>query len=516
MLSISADILSIILMRGVRLRVCMRTAFLGKMGDMEKKPTIADIKGKKALVMGLGLHGGGVATAKWLAKRGALVTATDLRNKETLSSSIASLQKLPITYILSEHREEDFRTNDLIVVNPGVPRESKYLKIAKKAGKRIENDASLFFASNTHPVIAVTGTRGKTTTTLWIAELLKKRYFDTTPSGNTPENAFLKEYDRLTKADSATPVVAEMSSWQLEFLPVSKRAPHIAIITNLYRDHLNRYGGKITSYASAKANIFKDQHEDDFLILDHDNEWTKFFLEKHPKSTVFFTSVKSLPKGKNGLFVRKDHLVFRFDGIEQQLFPIKRFASLRGAHNLKNLLHAVLAVKLFDPSIPVTERMALALPSPRMRQEIVATKGRLTVVNDSCATSPDGTVAAIKRFAAGSNPVLIVGGTDKMLDFDELATTIKKHIPSEQLVLLDGSATKKLLAALVAKKYFRGYAAELHNSLESCVKEAFRIASSLSGKKTILFSPGAASFEKFLHEFDRGEQWNKLAKRFLK
>lgn len=493
---------------------------------MEKKhtatgkdqPEDSGVKGKKALVMGLGLHGGGVATAKWLAKRGAQVTATDLRSSEVLAASVKALAKTSTTFVLGEHRPADFESHDLIVANPGVPRESKFLAIAKKAGKRIENDASLFFASNTHPVLAVTGTRGKTTTTLWIAELLKKKYPDTLPSGNTPDNAFLKEFDRLQKAKSDTPVVAEMSSWQLEYLPVSKRAPGVAVITNIYPDHLNRYKG-IKAYAAAKANIFKDQHEDDFLILNHDNEWTNFFLEKKPKGLLFLTSAKPLPKGLNGLFVRKEKLVFRFDGIEQELFSVSRFIALRGVHNLENLLAAVLAVKLFDPSVTVTEKIALALPSPRMRQEIVATKGRITVVNDSCATSPDGTMAAIARFTAPlakTHPVFVVGGTDKMLEFTELAKLLKKKVSPDDLVLLDGSATKKLVAALVAVKYFRGHAALLHDTLATAAAEAFARADELSGKVTVVFSPGGASFEKFLHEFDRGEKWNALVKKLLK
>ena len=493
---------------------------------MKKKLIVAEemqgsaigLAGKKVLVMGLGLHGGGVATAKWLVKRGAVVTATDLRSKEVLASSIAALKTLPISYVLGQHNEVDFRTHNLVVVNPGVPRESKFLAIAKKEGKRIENDASLFFATNTHPVIAVTGTRGKTTTTLWISELLQKKYPDTRPSGNTPENAFLKESDRLKRADRATPVVAEMSSWQLEYLPVSRRAPHIAVITNLYPDHLNRYK-HITAYAEAKANIFKDQHEDDFLILNYENQWTEFYLKKKPKGIVFFVSKKSLPRGVNGLFVRNEQLVFRFDGMEQKLFSVSKFIAERGMHNLENLLCTVLAVKLYDPSIAVSERYMLNVPLPRMRQETIAKREHLTVVNDSCATSPDGTMAAILRFTsplAKTHMILVVGGTDKMLEFDELAKLMKKRIAPDDVIFLEGSATTKLVAALVAQKYFRGYAALLHAELSTAAAEAFARADEVKGKVTIVFSPGAASFEKFLHEFDRGEKWNVVVQKLLK
>ncbi len=487
---------------------------INKNEHMKQGTTTANtFRGVRALVMGLGLHGGGVATVKWLVKHGARVTATDMRGRVTLAPSIAALKGVKVRYVLGGHEMEDFRTHNLVVVNPGVPRESEYLVLARAAGKRIENVASLFFRSSDAPVIGVTGTRGKTTTTLFISELLKKKYPHVRPSGNT-ENAILNEFDRVQ--GKRIPVVTELSSWQLEYLPISGKAPHISIITNLYPDHLNRYPN-IKAYASAKANIFRHQKGDDFLVLNYDNEWTEFFLTKKPKGIVFFVSSKPLPKKLNGLFVRNKKLVFRFDGIEQQLFGVERFIRERGAHNLENLLVSVLAVKLFDPTVLLNEARALALPTPRMRQEVIYKKGNLTIVNDSCATSPDGVIAALKRFTPLGNVVLITGGTDKELEFTALANLIKKHIPQEQLILLEGSATTKLRNSLLTQKMSRlSLDKNGHKTLEDCVREAFRVAKGLRGKTIILFSPGAASFEKFLHEFDRGEKFNALVKKFAK
>lgn len=470
--------------------------------------------GTKALVMGLGLHGGGVATTKWLLKHGATVTATDKRDKKTLAPSLLALKGVSVQYALGKHRIEDFRTHDLVVVNPGVPDGSAYVNTAIKAGKRIENDASLFFRHIPNPVIAVTGTRGKTTTTLWIAELLKKKYPNVLPSGNTPDNALLKEFDRINNKN--IPAVVELSSWQLEYLPRSGKAPHVALITNLYPDHLNRYRS-IKHYALAKANIFRLQQGGDFLILNYENAWTKFFLQKKPRGIVFFISTKPLPLKLNGLFVRGNKLIFRFDGIEQQLFSVKKFVAQKGSHNLENVLHALLAVKLYDPTVALSETRVLKLPTPRMRQEIIYKKNNLTVVNDSCATSPDGTIAAIKRFQKTGNTVLIIGGTDKKLEFEELAKTIMQSVPPEQLIFLEGSATTKLQNILHRQKKSRqGLDMKVFKNLDSCIEEAFCVAKTLKGKKTILFSPGAASFEKFLHEFDRGEKFNALVKKYLK
>ena len=506
-------------------------------------------QGKKVLVMGLGLHGGGVSTVRWLVANGAKVTATDLRDNETLGPSLRALRGLPVRYVLGGHRAADFRSHDLIVVGPGVSHESPHIKVAKNDGKQIENDASLFFRYSENHVIAVTGTRGKTTTTLWVAELLKKKYLLVRQSG-TPENAELKEFGRINGKN--VPAVVELSSWQLEYLPRSKKAPHIAAITNIYAEHLNRYRD-IKQYADAKANIFRYQQKDDMLVLNYDDPWHRYFLKKRPKSDVYFTSTKVLPKKLNGAYVKNEEIVLRVPKNKQgrtllketTILSVGRFVRERGKHNLENLLRAVLIAKLFDPKLNVTEHDVLRLPTPRMRQETIYRKVGLTIVNDSCATSPDGTVAAIRRFAkagagiqggtlrivpqgstlyASPKPriILITGGTDKKLEFDGLAKEIKKYIPKRQLVLLEGSATTKLIAALRKQKYFTQYEPLEYLDLASCVKEAFRIARTNRGptlgiKKgrssvqwVVLFSPAAASFEKFLHEFDRGDQFNRL------
>jgi UDP-N-acetylmuramoylalanine--D-glutamate ligase len=471
--------------------------------------------GTRALVMGLGLHGGGVATVKWLVRHGAAVTATDMRSAEVLAPSVRALKGLPVRFALGGHVEADFRTHDLVVVNPGVPRESTYLTIARESGARIENDASIFFRHSTNPAIAVTGTRGKTTTTLWIAELLKKRYPAIRPSGNTPENALLKEFDRVE--GKPIPVLAELSSWQLEYLPQSGRAPCIALITNLFPDHLNRYGGKIEAYADAKAGIFAHQIEDDVLILNRDNVWWKYFANKNPKSRIFFTSMKPPPRGVDGMFVRDNSAILRVGGIEESIVSIQRFAKERGFHNVANLLQALLAALLFEPALTIKERDILTLPTPMMRQEVIARRGKLMIVNDSCATSPDGTIAAIERFAKDTAVILITGGTDKELEFGELARMIKKHIPSERLILLEGSATTKLSFALreIMSRRRLDMIVECQ-TLEDCVREALHITPTLKGKCVILFSPGAASFEKFLHEFDRGKKFTDLIVRAYK
>jgi UDP-N-acetylmuramoylalanine--D-glutamate ligase len=446
-------------------------------------------KNKKVLVMGLGLLGGGIATTKWFVKHGADVTVTDLKTKKELTGSIKvlGLAAKHVTFVLGKHREADFKNNEIVVVNPAVRRESPYLKIAKKYGVRLENEASLFFRYCKNPIIAVTGTRGKTTTVNWIQFFLKQKFPKTKLTGNSSDQPMLGILDGL---DGKTPVVAELSSWHLELLDQSGRAPRIAAITNIYRDHMNRYR-TLADYASAKANIFRDQKRGDLLILNKKNEWTKFFLKKFSgwktKSKILYSSVKT--------------------GINE-----KGFSEIYGLHNLENFKIAFLAAKLAGVPVSKLRRVAWRLPQIKFREEIVFKSPKLTIVNDTTATSPDGTVAALKRFGKG-NIVLITGGTDKNLEYGKWAKAVKSFVKPDYLFLLNGSATKKMVSALKKISFFKNDQPQIFENLPDILRSVKKSQVAGHGSRVILFSPGAASFEKFKNEFDRGEKFNRLISR---
>ena len=465
-----------------------------------------DVHGKQVLVFGLGLLGGGVATTAWLLKEGATVRVTDMKDEVTLAPSIKKLgAHAELSFTLGKHTEEDVRWADLVVVNPGVPKENPYLALARRLKKPLWNDTALFFSHINRPVVAVTGTRGKTTVSSWIAQLLSQKGKKVLPTGNTPENPLLLEIGR--KAPSGTPVVAELSSWQLELLPTASSAPRVSVITNLYPDHLNRYRD-IREYADAKANIFLGQTKDDALILKKDDEWTKYFLAKNPVVRVFYSSLIPLEKGEQGIAVKEDVAYMFLGSKTTKLFSVKQFREERGEHNLSNLLQALLAVALIAPRTPLSEKRALALIAPQFRQELVLKLKNLVVVNDTTATSPDGTIAALRRFKAQGRVILITGGTDKQLDFSQLGKEIKTSLTEESIIFLEGSATTKLRHDL------RGWAKQVEEktTLKECLREAKEMIKKEKGKVILLFSPGSASFEKFKNEFDRGEQFNKLIK----
>src|SRR3989338_5972303 len=221
------------------------------------------LAGKKITVMGLGLHGGGAAMVQWLVKHGARVTVTDLKNREALLPTIQWLGKptaTRVTWVLGKHRAVDFKTADFIVQNPGVPRTSQYLAIARRAGIPIVNEASLFFQFCTGEIIGVTGTRGKSTTAALIHHILSMGLPDRRVwLAGLPRRPMMSFIDRIRKNDL---VVLELSSWQLELLGQYHRSPHVAVITNIYPDHLNTYPS-MTAYINSKRHVYRWQGASD-------------------------------------------------------------------------------------------------------------------------------------------------------------------------------------------------------------------------------------------------------------
>ena len=482
------------------------------------------LKGKKVLVMGLGRLGGGVATVNWLLKHDAEVTVTDLRTEDELKDSIKKISK-KVHGVFGEHRKKDIVENDMLVVNPAVRLNNQFVLYARKLGIPVENEMTLFFRFTQNQIIGVTGTRGKTTTVHWTAHLLSQALTASIkPIGNNPKRPFLKELDSLKKN---IPAVLELPSWQLEILPEAKKSPHIALITNLFPDHLNTYAS-MEAYAKAKANIFKWQTADDFLILNYQNEWTKFFLArlmggqaclsgrqaKKPRAHVFYFSSSVLPRRHNGVFVKNGHIVFQKDGVQTTLGKISGFERAFGAHNMENLLASALAARLFLPRFKLTASAIKTLPAVPFRQEIILRTAKQTVVNDSAATTEEATIALLRRFSRESKKqyILITGGTNKNLSYCQLAKETKRRILPKYLILLAGSATDVLIKELQKIRYWNE---EIHvyETLRECVHAASQ--ASVFGNKIVLFSPGAASFEKFKNEFDRGKKFNLLVRKYF-
>lgn len=454
-------------------------------------------KGKKIIIMGLGLHGGGLGITKWLAGQGAILTVTDLKIRKELALSLKELKKFKnIKYVLGRHREEDFKKADLIIKNPGIFNNSPYLAAARQAGVSIETDIGLFFNFCPASIIGITGTRGKSTTTALIGEMFKLVDGRTMVAGNIRRSPF----DNLKKLTAQTPVVLELSSWQLEGLATVKKSPHLAVITNVMRDHLNRYSG-MNGYIAAKKLIFQYQKPADFVILNKDNKITTQLVKTVTAQRYWFS--KNYFAGENGSFVKNGRIFFRQFGRETAVIKIKDL-KLKGEHNLENILAAVTAAKIANLSNDKIIKVLKNFPGLPDRQELIAVKKGISYYNDTTATTPDGVIAALKLLGGKNKMVLIAGGTDKKLDFKELGKMIPQKVKA--LVLLDGTATDKLFKAIKNKKSLPIARA---NSMAVAVKAADNFANK---GDLVLLSPGGTSFGMFVNEFDRGEQFKKLVK----
>src|SRR5436190_3853608 len=221
---------------------------------------------QNVLIMGLGVHGGGLGAARFMARNGAHVRVTDLRDANLLRAPMEALATdgLHVEYVLGEHRVEDFEWADVIIRNPAVPRESPWLKLARDLGKPVEMEISLFLRLCSAPVIGVTGTKGKSTTSTWTWEMLRHWRRDAILAGNLRVSAL----ELLPQIGPDTPVVLELSSFQLEGLEDAGISPHLAAVTNLSPDHMDRYSS-IEDYGEAKKHIFKYQSKarGDFVVL---------------------------------------------------------------------------------------------------------------------------------------------------------------------------------------------------------------------------------------------------------
>jgi UDP-N-acetylmuramoylalanine--D-glutamate ligase len=459
-----------------------------------------DFNGKKITVMGIGLHGGGVATVRFFAESGARVVATDMKNEEELSPSLEKLKDLKnVSFVLGQHRMEDFENVDLVVKSPAAKWSSKHIQAALKKNIPVEMDSSIFFKMCKLPIIGVTGSKGKTTTATLITEILKtagKKVF-TAGIGQKPVLDVLGEIEKVKNGV----VVFELSSWRLSALGRAKMSPHIAVVTNIYPDHLNYYDS-MEKYIADKKYIFSNQKTGDFVVLNFDNEASRG-LAKETKSKMIFFSTEPLRRRTSKIdktsdvYVANGKIIFQDESEQKEICDLNDI-NLCGGHNIGNVLAATAAALAHGIS---PEKICEAVKNFKgvpHRLELVRELGGVKYVNDTAATMPDAAVAGINSFSG--NIILIAGGMDKNLDFKEFAKSISEKV--KKVVFLKGDATEKIKR-------------ELGNSVSKCVdsefddlKAAVLRAKNLAGPGDIvLFSPGATSFNMFKNEIDRGDKF---------
>ncbi|TVQ26767.1 MAG: UDP-N-acetylmuramoyl-L-alanine--D-glutamate ligase [Spirochaetaceae bacterium] len=431
----------------------------------------SDLDGRQVVVLGLGAHGGGVATARYCVEHGARVCVTDLRSEADLDASLRALAGLDIRYVLGRHDIDDISNADIVVKNPAVRRTAPVLSHAR----RIETDISLFLKRHRGPVIAVTGTKGKSTTASAIHHVLRGTWPGARLGGNITVSP-LSFADEISPED---PVVLELSSFQLGDLRMTPRPVNgypfsVSVITNLLPDHQDYYDS-MDAYAADKALIFADQRPTDWVVIAGDDEYCSGFTPPVAERTIRLPHPSYDPPTLVGLCTE------------------------RAAHARRNLYTAgVAAVLLGVPAESIAARLA-GFPGVPHRLERVAVHNRVSFVNDSAATIQEATLAALDSC---DGPVhLIAGGSDKGLPvnrFVDIATRVAS------LHLLEGSATERIVGVL------GGGSPRMtgpHPSLRAAVHAATAVA---RPGDTVLLSPGCASFGMFRNEFDRGDQFRAI------
>ena len=510
--------------------------------------SIEDIKGKRVTVMGLGLNGGGLAAVRFFLTKGAYVISTDMKSAEQLKPSVDALmadKSLPLknlTFHLGEHRIEDFENADCVIKNPGIKYEgNKYLA----AARAIETDLSIFLRFTDCPIIAVTGSKGKSSTVSAIHYGLTQAGYKSFLGGNITVSP-LTFFDEVS---SDTPVVIEFSSWQLADLRGrGVLRPYISVITKIVPDHQNWYGN-MEDYVADKRLIYANQSRGDYSIFDFGGDepgtgpacggtWGNLFAGESKATVLRYSGEK--PKESDGkvygVWQEKDEKG-NFTGkilLPQMEEPeiILRELSVPGEHMRTNVLNAALVMYLMHvPAEKIISILGSWQGITHRLQYFYSCKfgsKEYKFYNDSCATVPEAAAAATQAF--GKPVTLITGGTDKGLELDPLVRVLASpeagEHPVKDIYFLSGTATDKILPALDDKgrTYYGDFDSldELLTCLKAnLVKQAEKAAKAGdespvdATSEVIVFSPGATSFGMFNNEFDRGEKFMTAVKKLF-
>jgi UDP-N-acetylmuramoylalanine--D-glutamate ligase len=443
-----------------------------------------ELTGKRVLVVGLGRSG--VASALFLQSRGARVTVSDAKSEDQLREQIPTLLDAGIAVETGAHGERTFRDQDLIVVSPGVPVDAEPLVQARALGQPVIGEIELASQFLPGPIVAITGSNGKTTTTTLVGEILASSGVKTLVGGNigTPAISF---------ADRATPetvIVLEVSSFQLE--TISSFRPRVAVVLNVTPDHLDRHR-TFAAYVDAKARIFENQQADDFAVLNADDP-TCVELAGRTNAQVFWFSREH--EVESGAFVRDGQVIFRRDALAQVVLAVSEIP-LKGSHNLENILAAVCAGVLMGCVPEKIRRAIVNFKAVEHRLEFVATIGGVEYYNDSKATNVDATMKALQSFP--SNIHLILGGKDKGSDYTLLNDLLRERVKSVYTI---GAAAEKIQTHITGTTQIVS-----SGTIEAAVKQAAAVA---QPGDVILLAPACASFDQFQNYEHRGRVFKDL------
>lgn len=438
-----------------------------------------NLKGKNVLILGLARSG--VAAAVELTNLGAKVTASDVKSRAELKD-IDILEANGVELVLGGHPLSLLDGCDLIVISPGVPSDLEILDEARKRDIPIISELELGFWFAKAPIIAVTGTNGKTTTTTLIGEILKNEGKNITLAGNIGI-PLIREVDRAEDKDF---LVVEVSSFQLE--NIMHFRPKISVILNITEDHLNRHK-TFENYIEAKARIFENQMEDDYAVLNYDDPIVRSFVKRVKAKVLFFSQREELPRG---IYVKNGVIVIRENG---KIYPLLKAEELgiKGSHNLENALAAACVAWICRINLNNLAETLKDFHGVEHRLEFVAEIGNIKFINDSKATNPDSAQKAIE--AIKEPIVLIAGGYDKKSDYTGFVKALCGKV--KKLILI-GETADAIEEAAKKEGFFD---IEKTDTLPQAVKLAYRAA---KPGDVVLLSPACASWDMFENFEERG------------
>jgi UDP-N-acetylmuramoylalanine--D-glutamate ligase len=425
-----------------------------------------DFRNKRVTLAGLGKFGGQIAAARWLVGQGARVLVTDKSPAEKLQSSIDQLAGLPIEFVLGEHRTRDFTDCDLIVTSPAVPPTNEFLQAAQSARVPVTLEIALFLDRCPCPVVAVTGTKGKSTTTALLHRMLA-----TTFTAHLGGNIGKPLIEHLAAIRPDHLVVLELSSFMLHWLGQGKFAPHGAILTMIDADHLD-WHGTTSAYHAAKAEIVRQQTARDFVVFD--------------------------PLHANSLAIASRAASRQLPLVDE---PIDLL--LPGDHNRRNALLALRAAVELGVPAGIAKKSVADFPGLPHRLELVHEHAGVRWFNDSIATIPQAAIVAGTAFPRGT-VLQIVGGAEKGLDFTAMCQHLSTHCRAVLTIGTVGTALHSKMKSLNGPATL----VDCH-TLDVAVARAHELA---QPGDVVLLSTGCTSYDQFDHFEHRGHRFTELAR----
>ena len=433
----------------------------------------------KIAVFGAGKSG--IAVARKLGKDRVFLTEA---KKDIDPKVMRSLKMLKVPFELGGHTEKALNGTDLIVLSPGVPADIPILKKAKQRHIPVIGEIELAYSFLKKPIIAVTGTNGKTTTTALIGQMLKDNGYKTAVAGNIG-------YPLISVNDPKLDyIVAEISSYQLE--TVRRFKPWISVILNITEDHLTRHK-TMEEYAKAKAVIFKNQGKKDHLIFNIDDKRVAKISRSAKCNKIAFSRIS---RQKGGAFIEGGMIYFK----NKEICAVDDIR-IKGEHNIENSLAALSAAMLCNVSPASIRKTLMNFKGVEHRIEYVKRTKGVSFYNDSKGTNPDSTIVAIRTLYPAHDIILILGGRDKMTDLTQMCKEVKEHVKD---VVLLGEAKDRFSKNLKKCGYKRLHKA---SNFADAVKRSYKLA---GPGDAVLLSPACASFDMFSNFEERGKVFKKI------